>query len=89
MSNTEHKGITRVDRPKDHLVGYLVRVQWRGTRMQTWIPDNRYQDPLNQAIRWRNRFEKELGKPRSERLIRSSGRLPWMKKSWKRKGAGR
>ena len=85
MSNTDLKNITRVDRPQDHLVGYLVRVNWKGKRRQTWIPDNRYQDPLNQAIRWRNRFEKELGKPRTEQQIRSSGRLPWMKKTWKRK----
>jgi hypothetical protein len=84
MAESGHKNITRIDRPQDHLEGYLVRVQWKGKRRQAWIPDNRYQDPLNQAIRWRNRFEKELGKPRTEKQIRSSGRLPWLKKQWKR-----
>lgn len=84
MSNTDLKNITRVDHASCMLEGYLVRVQWKGKRRQIWIPDNRYQDPLNQAIRWRNRFEKELGKPRTEKQIRSSGRLPWLKKGWRR-----
>jgi hypothetical protein len=84
LSNTDLKNITRIDRPQDHLVGYLVRVQWKGKRRQCWIPDNRYQDPLNQAIGARNRLEKELGKPRTEKQIRSSGRLPWLKKAWRR-----
>jgi hypothetical protein len=87
MSNTDLKNITRVDHASCMMSGYLVRVQWKGKRRQAWIPDNRYQDPLNQAIRWRNRFEKELGKPRTEQQIRSSGRLPWMQKSWKRRRA--
>ena len=65
-----------------------MRVQWKGKRRQRWIPDNRYQDPFNQAVRARNRFEKELGKPRTEKQIRSSGRLPWLKKNWKRRRKG-
>jgi hypothetical protein len=59
ISNTGHKGIhLRAERGY-----YQVIVQWRG-RIEWGTADS-----LIQAIGLRNRFERELGKPRTERRI--------------------
>jgi hypothetical protein len=79
MSNTGLKGIVRVDSEATGQRGYLVRVQWRKRRRQEWLADADHANDATltilAAIRARVRLELELGKPHSERHIRSSGVL--------------
>ena len=68
----QHKGLTRCDYPERHMVGYMVRVTWAGVRRQKFFADNKHGDRLGAlaaALDWRNQQERELGKPRTERLI--------------------
>lgn len=72
MAKTRHKGITRVDLPDHHMVGYYVRVNWNGQKRAKFVSDGRHGDrlaALDEAIRLRDAFERELGKPRTDRLI--------------------
>jgi hypothetical protein len=72
MARTRHKGITRVEFPDKHMVGYYVRVAWGGKHRAKFVSDTRYGDrlaALDAAIQLRDQFERELGKPRTEHLI--------------------
>lgn len=74
-TRTRHKGILRLDYPEKHLVGYRTTVGWRGKRYDKFFSDTTYGDRLSSldaAIQWRNQRERELGKPRTERLVYSS-----------------
>lgn len=78
----KHKNITRVDHPASRTHGYNVRIQWKGERRSKFFSDRRFGDRLAAlfaAIDWRNATERELGKPRTERLVlgtpRSSSRF--------------
>ncbi|MEI6181163.1 MAG: hypothetical protein WCP31_10440, partial [Chloroflexales bacterium] len=67
-----HKGLTRCDYPERHMVGYMVRVAWAGERRQKFFADTKHGDRLGAlaaALDWRDQQERELGKPRTERLI--------------------
>jgi hypothetical protein len=67
-----HKNITRFDHPAKHTYGYFVRIQWKGERRAKFFSDNVYGDrlaALDAALEWRNKTEKELGKPRTDRLV--------------------
>ena len=87
MSNSGYKNVTRVDSDACSMYGFLVRVQWRRDHLQAWVPDADYRNPLVHAVRLRNRFERQLGKPRTEHHVRSSGRIPWLRRRWSRKEA--
>jgi hypothetical protein len=85
MSNTGHKNITRVDHEECRMYGYLVRVMWKGEMYQKWFADGVYGDRVAQeAIDWRDKIERQIGKPRTERQIRSSGFIVWLNKHWVR-----
>ena len=50
----------------------MVRVTWAGVRRQKFFADNKHGDRLGAlaaALDWRDQQERELGKPRTERLI--------------------
>lgn len=67
-----HKGISRVDAPKRHQYGWLVRVAWCGEMFSKMFSDsaNGGKDAaLRRALVHRNRLEKELGKPRTDRTV--------------------
>lgn len=69
---TKHKNITRVDHPASRTFGYNVRIMWKGERRSKFFSDNVYGDRLAAlfaALEWRDATEKELGKPRTERLV--------------------
>jgi hypothetical protein len=68
MSNTGHKGITHLP---DQGV-YKVTVGWRGKILTRYVRGKHPRD-LAQAIRLRNTVERELGKPRTEEILRASG----------------
>lgn len=71
MSNTGHKGIYSI-----WMGGrgyYKVAVMWRKRSKNAFIRKTHYDDPLQEAIRVRNKIEQELGKPRTEKSIHSGG----------------
>ena len=74
MSNTGIKGVTAVYDEDDELVGYMVRAMWKGTRLQTWMRADEY--TLEDAREERQRLDRELNRPVTEGIIRSSGVLP-------------
>jgi hypothetical protein len=67
-----HKGISRVDHAKRNTHGWLVRVAWRGEMHVKFYSDGAHggKDSAKQkAILYRNRLEKQLGKPRTDRTV--------------------
>lgn len=69
---TRHKGITRIDYPPKRTYGYMARVPWQGRMHQKFFSDKKYGDrlgALTAALEWRDRTERELGKPRSEEPV--------------------
>ncbi len=69
---TRYKSLTRCDYPAKSMVGYMVRVNWCGQRQQAFFSDAKHGDRLGSlaaALEWRDRVERDLGKPRTEQLI--------------------
>jgi hypothetical protein len=67
-----HKGISRVDHLKRNTHGWLVRVAWRGEMHVKFYSDGAHggkDTALTKAILYRNRLEKQLGKPRTDRTV--------------------
>jgi len=66
------KNITRVDHDKKHTYGWLVRIVFAGKRYQRFFSDlaeKGKRASLKAAVKWRNKVEKKIGKPRTERRI--------------------
>ncbi len=56
--------------------GWFVKIIWKGERRSHMFHDDTSGHPekaLEVAITWRNKMEAEMGKPRTEAHIRSSG----------------
>lgn len=67
-----HKNITRIDQESKSLHGWYVRIGWHGKVHAKWFPDHEDKaGALDEAIDWRNKIESDIGKPRTERWIRS------------------
>ena len=67
-----HKSITRIDCPRAH--GWFVRVVHNGTTHAKLFSDGKYngkERALLAAVRWRNKTERAVGKPRTERMVRA------------------
>ena len=75
MANTGYKSISRYERPGKHGgYGYQVHVIWKGTGLYRRISDSSAggkRKALKTALKVRAQFERKLGKPRTERIIRS------------------
>ena len=75
MANTGYKSISRYERPGKHGgYGYQVQVIWKGKALYRRISDSSAggkRKALKKALELRAEFEKKLGKPRTERIIRS------------------
>jgi hypothetical protein len=75
MTNTGYKSISRYERAGKHGgYGYQVQVIWRGKRLYKRISDQSAggkRKALKVALEVRAGFERKLGKPRTERIIRS------------------
>lgn len=70
------KGIGRIDDDDNRVHGWRVRVQWRGkfrSRRFADLAHGSAEKSLDAAVLWRDKIEDEMGKPRTERHIRSSG----------------
>lgn len=69
-----HKGISRIDQPGRHGVGWYARVADRGKTYSKYFADGAHggrDAALRKALRWRNSKEKEVGKPRTDRVVAS------------------
>lgn len=74
--SVKHKNLTRVDRDRpgrapEH--GFHVRLTWKGQVFQKWFSDTTHGDRLGAlaaALAWRDAKERELGKPRTEHVIK-------------------
>ena len=69
-----HKGISRIDQPGRHGVGWYARVAHRGKTFSKYFADGAHggrDAALRKALRWRNAKEKEVGKPRTDRVVAS------------------
>jgi hypothetical protein len=67
------KSITRMDYPDQHLIGWNVRVYFRGVTHRKMFADKNYGGKIKAyraAVEYRDKLEKRLGKIRSERTIR-------------------
>ncbi len=72
---TRAKGITRIDDPGRHGVGWYARVTFRGKTTSKYFADGAHRGKdaaFQKALAWRNAEEKKLGKPRSDRLVPST-----------------
>jgi hypothetical protein len=81
QKTTKYKGITRVDRDAGRhddgrritaTHGYFVRVTWKGETFRKFFSDSVHGDrlgALDAAREWRDVKERELGKPRTERMV--------------------
>lgn len=69
---TRHKNITRIDHPAKRTHGYNVRVAWKGEKYGKFFSDRIHGDrlaALDAAIAWRDKTEKQIGKPRTEHQV--------------------
>ena len=72
MATSGYKSISRVDHKAKHAYGWFVRVAFQGEMHQRFISDVAHKGKrasLKAAIVWRNRTERKLGKPRTERKV--------------------
>lgn len=66
------KGVTRIDDPGGHGVGWYARVTFRRKTQSKYFADGAHKGTLGafaKAVKWRNEKEKELGKPRTDRVF--------------------
>ena len=64
------KSITRMDYKKN--TGWYVRVKFRGKEHRKYFGDSAWggtEEALDAAIQWRDKKERELGKPRTDRMV--------------------
>ncbi len=84
MANTGYKSISRYEHPGRHGgYGYQVHVIWKGKSLYRRISDSSAggkRKALLLALKVRDEFERKLGKPRTERIIRSKRLAPRAKK---------
>src|SRR3982750_4621639 len=72
MAKCGHKGISRIDQPERKTHGWYVRVSFNAQRRVKFFSDAAHggkETALEHAIVYRNEAEKELGKPRTNRLV--------------------
>jgi hypothetical protein len=66
------KGISRIDQPGGHGVGWYARVRHAGTTHSKYFSDGAHggtETAKRKAVRWRNAKEREVGKPRTNRFV--------------------
>lgn len=72
MSKSGHKNVSRIDQPQRNTHGWYVRVSFNGERRVKFFSDASHggrEEALTRAVEFRNESEKELGKPRTDRLV--------------------
>ena len=76
MTKSGYRGISRIDQPSRNTFGWYVRVMFNGVTRCKFFSDKvsgSKGKALEAAIKYRDKAEKELGKPRTDRQV-SSGR---------------
>jgi hypothetical protein len=71
-ASNKFKGVTRIDDPERHGVGWYARVTFKRRTQSKYFSDGRHggkQRALQKAISWRDNKEHELGIPRTERVL--------------------
>ena len=71
------KGISRIDDPGRHGVGWYARVRFRGKTHSKYFADGAHKGTrkaYEKALAWRNEKERELGKPRTDRIVPAPGK---------------
>ncbi|MEW6736694.1 MAG: AP2 domain-containing protein [Acidobacteriota bacterium] len=69
---SRYKGISRIDQIDKRTHGWYVRVGFKGNWTAKFFPDERLggrEEALAAAIQFRDEIEKELGKPRTDRVV--------------------
>jgi hypothetical protein len=72
MARSGHKGISRIDHKKRNTHGWYVRVTFQGKTHAKLFSDSVHggeEKALQRAIRYRNKLEKEVGRPRTDRTV--------------------
>ncbi len=72
MADSGYKSISRIDVNKKKMHGWYVRVYYKNVMYSKFFSDSRYENSdiaLEEALIYRNKLEKKLGKPRSERTV--------------------
>lgn len=67
-----HKGISRIDNDRRNIHGWYVRVSFDRKMQSKFVSDSTHggkEKGLKAAIRYRNQIEKDLGKPRTDRVM--------------------
>ncbi len=75
MAKSGYKGISRIDQPERKTHGWYVRVRFNGEQRAKFFSDEAHEGregALEKAVRYRDRMERELGKPRTDRLVIAS-----------------
>ena len=72
VGSSGHKGISRIDSPKNKTHGWYVRVQFMGKTHAKFFSDSSNggrEKGLAKAVKHRNQIERDLGKPRTDRTV--------------------
>lgn len=67
-----YKGVSRIEQPARNTFGWYVRVTFNKEKRVKFFSDaacGGKDKALKEAVRFRNQAEKELGKPRTDRLV--------------------
>ena len=80
MAKSGHKGISRIDSPAKKMHGWYVRVRFNKEGRAKFVADRAHggrEAALLAAVEWRDTFERELGRPRTDHaVVGSSPRNP-------------
>jgi len=72
MAKSGHRGVSRIDSPAKKMHGWYVRVRFSKQSKAKFIPDKSYggkEAALEKAVEWRDGFERELGRPRTDHQV--------------------
>ncbi len=72
--SAQFKGIARIDDPGRHGVGWYARVTFKGKTHSKYFADGAHGGKAKafaKALQWRDAKEKEVGKPRTDRVVQA------------------
>ena len=72
MATSGYKSVSRIDHRKRHTHGWYVRVKFNGIMYSRFFSDSQCggkRRALKEAVQCRNELEKEVGKPRTDRVV--------------------
>lgn len=75
IASSGYKGVSRIDHPAKNMFGWYVRVPFQGRIYSKFFNDNKHggkEKALKKAVQYRNKIEREIGKPRTDRPVVTS-----------------